>query len=133
MAYDYESNDGLCKSNNKTFVDNWNSIGVKMEEDKRKWVAALREQGVKAAHPDDGWVNREKNNVFFCYPQFNDYPKVGDTIALGWADKWRLVKVTEIIPCHFGTDVRYAFELIVEPEEKKLRWWERLLRFGNDK
>jgi hypothetical protein len=62
---------------------------------------------VKASHPDDGWVDRkgrrntfgyvpEADSVQFAYPQFNDGVKVGDKIALGWADRWRIVVVTEI-------------------------------------
>lgn len=131
MSYDYQSKDGLCKSNNAEFVNNWNNTVIEYEENKRQWIANLREQGVKASHPDDGWVDREKNTVFFCYPQFNDYPKVGDTISLGWHTKYRLVKVVEIIPCYFGTDrVRYAFEPIEEPKEEKKRNWFMRLLFG---
>lgn len=130
MAYDFKSKDGLCESNNAEFVNNWNKIGDELEGNKRQWIMNLREQGVKASHPDDGWVDREKNTVFFCYPQFNDYPKIGDTIALGWDWKYRLVKVVAIVPCHFNTDIRYAFEPIEEPkEEKKANWFMRLL-FG---
>ncbi|QVW28940.1 hypothetical protein [Bacillus phage SWEP1] len=130
MAYDYESNDGLCKSNNAEFIHTWNETGKRMEEEKRQWISDLRSQGVKAAHPDDGWVDREKDTVFFCYPHFNDYPQIGDTIALGWSDKWRLVKVVNIVPCHFNTDIRYAFESI-EPE-KEPSWWEKLLSLFKD-
>jgi len=127
MAYDYKSKDGHCESNNAEWIHHWNKIGDEMERNKRQWIMDLRSQGVKASHPDDGWVDRNENTVFFSYPQFNDYPQVGDTIALGWDWKWRLVKVVAIVPCYFGTDIKYAFEPIIEPEkEKKKRWWEWL-------
>ena len=65
-------------------------------ENERKWVRHLRRVGVKAAHPDDGWVDREANTVTFSCPQFNDNPHVGDLIALGRPEDWRLVRVTKV-------------------------------------
>jgi len=38
------------------------------------WVAWLRSLGVKAAHPDDGWVDRRKSEVHLCYPYFDAGP-----------------------------------------------------------
>ena len=62
------------------------------------WIIFLRrELGAKAAHPDDGWVNRDKNIVSFAYPHFDDHPEVGDIIALGQYYEYRLVRVTEKI------------------------------------
>ena len=58
------------------------------------WVDSLIRRGIKAAHPDDGWVDREENKVVFCYPQFRMQVNVGDLIALGWPDKYRIVRVT---------------------------------------
>lgn len=133
MSYRYKSKDGLCESSNVEFVATWNKIGDEFEERTRQWVENLREQGIKAAHPDDGWVDREKDIVYLRYPQFNDGVEVGDTIALGWGDKWRLIKVVEVIPCNFGTHrTRYKFEPIKEEkpkEEKRANWFMRLL-FG---
>lgn len=62
------------------------------------WCDEMQKQGVKAVHPDDGWVNRERNSVHFCYPDFNLRPGVGDLIALGNREKYRLVRVTRIVP-----------------------------------
>ena len=47
------------------------------------WVMWLLALGVKAAHPDDGWVDRKKNEVHLCYPYFDRGPDVGDLICLG--------------------------------------------------
>lgn len=60
------------------------------------WVEHLRRCGLKAAHPDDGWVDREANTLRFSYPQFYDNPQVGDLIALGsHTDRgWRVVRLT---------------------------------------
>ena len=91
-------------------------VAQEMETEEEQWIAALRAQGVKAAHPDDGWVNRKENFVCFCYPQFNDGPKVGDLIALGWPggppkykrNQWRLVRVTAVGVGNFsGMKVHY--------------------------
>lgn len=125
MAYAYESNDGLCKSNNASFIHTYNEIGKKMEDEEKLWVASLKEQGVKAAHPDDGWVDRKNNTVLLQYPQFDNGVEVGDTIALGGScGKTSLVRVTALMYSPL-VGVRYTFEPI-EPE-KKPRWWGRLL------
>ena len=65
-------------------------------EREREWVREMQEAGVKAAHPDDGWVDRARNTVHFCYPQFDFGPTVGDRIVLGGHDKHRIVRVTAV-------------------------------------
>lgn len=70
------------------------AIDRDMQRSEREWIADLRRQGVKAAHPDDGWVDRNVGRVHLCYPQFNDGLKVGDLLALGWPDRTRLVRIT---------------------------------------
>lgn len=106
----FRSNDGLCKSASIEFVNTWNEVAQKQIDDTATWISELRKNGVKAAHPDDGWVDREKNTVRMTYPQFNDGIKVGDVIALGWADRFRLVRVTGKTQSHLGNDNRYSFE-----------------------
>ena len=32
-------------------------IATTIEQQQAEWIAALRAAGVKAAHPDDGWVS----------------------------------------------------------------------------
>jgi hypothetical protein len=78
------------------FVIEYANICRQMQEKKREWIEILRSDGVKAAHPDDGWVNREENKVHLTYPQFNDGVGIGDRIALGTPTKWRIVEVTGI-------------------------------------
>lgn len=76
-------------------VARWAQICREAHDRDEAWIAMLRREGIKAAHPDDGWVDREKNTVCFAYPQFNDGAGVGDKIALGWASgKWRIVTIT---------------------------------------
>lgn len=88
----------------------WHDICDKQETTKRDWIAKLRAKGVKAAHPDDGWVDRENSTVCFCYPQFDDGPQVGDRIALGWPDGHRVVIVTAIsVDGRLAPTTRYSF------------------------
>lgn len=62
------------------------------------WVSTLRGQGVRAAHPDDGWVNREHNTVAFVFPYFNDGLAPGDMVALGTHAGHRIVRLVELLP-----------------------------------
>lgn len=82
------------------FVGLWIGIGNQMREEQDRWIAGLRTMGVKAAHPDDGWVDRKKADrhdfVQFVYPQFDDGVSQGDLIALGWPGQFRVRKVIRI-------------------------------------
>ena len=75
----------------------------RLEDEERLWIAQLRSIGIKAAHPDDGWVKRDRSKyhdfVQFCYPQFDDGVQVGDRIALGWHDRYRVRIVQRIEVC----------------------------------
>jgi hypothetical protein len=61
----------------------------------REWIDRLREMGAKAAHPDDGWVNRHERKVHLAYPQFDDGLAVGDLLALGWP--WRTTRLVRVV------------------------------------
>jgi len=81
-------------------VSLWNDIVRKGRIEKEEWIKNLREQGFSAAHPNDGWVDRENNKIYFAYAHFNDGVQVGDKIMLGWAfdkpEKLRPVIITGI-------------------------------------
>lgn len=86
--------------------------GRKMVDETARTTRNLREAGIKAATPDDGWVDRDKNSVMFpSYVQFDDRPEVGDQIALGWPwGGYRLVTVTKIEKRQFINEYcRYFF------------------------
>lgn len=78
----------------------------------------LRKEGFKAAHPNDGWVDRENNIITLCYPQFNDGVGVGDKMMLGRADdkpeKLRPVLLVEKLQSTPFFDNRFVFEDIVK-------------------
>lgn len=71
------------------FVDRALTIWRSMQDEERDWIRDLRARGVKAAHPDDGWVKRDEKKVHLEYPQFGSVRtlEIGDLIALGSPDR----------------------------------------------
>ena len=92
---------GLATGNIK-HVAGWQQICAAADASEDRWIAQLRLIGIKAAHPDDGWVDRKSSAthdfVQFQYPQFDDGPQVGDLIALGHVDRYRVRKVLGVKP-----------------------------------
>lgn len=107
--YKYQSKDGLCRSNNFSLIDSWNKIVAEREQKTKEFCNYLISNGVKALHPDDGWVDRKNNTIFFCYPKFKLDIAVGDKIALGNFEKYRIVEVVEIIPLIIYADENNKF------------------------
>lgn len=66
------------------------------------FVRHLKAKGIAAAHPDDGWVNRETNELVMQYPWFNSGISKGSIVALGWPEKWRSVRITGKRKTPFG-------------------------------
>lgn len=65
----------------------------------REWRRELAERGIIVAHPDDGWVDRERDTVTFCYPSMQvRTPQPGDLVALGRPEEWRLVRLVTFTP-----------------------------------
>jgi len=102
MGYQFKSTDGLCQSDNIDLITSWDNIVNKQKKNENDWISMLRSKGIKAAHPDDGWVDRNLNKAYLPYPQFNDGVREGDLIALGWSNKWRIVKITKVEETMFG-------------------------------
>lgn len=109
MTYNKAEMLGMFKSSTPEGQVLWNQIITDSEISYNNMVDRLRAAGIKACHPDDGWVRREcptrpeiAGSVYLCYPQFNDGPDIGDTIALGWDDSDCLifVKVITIVRSH---------------------------------
>lgn len=78
----------------ETFAEVFARVVRKQEEDMDSFIRHLRAKGIAAAHPDDGWVNREANELVMQYPWFNNGISKGSIIALGWPEKWRTVRIT---------------------------------------
>lgn len=83
-------------STGNSFVKMFAKICQEGKAREREWIADLRRDGIKAAHPDDGWVNRQENRLQFAYPQFNDGAAPGDRVALGTYEKWRIVCLVDV-------------------------------------
>jgi len=105
------SADGLL-TGDPTVVATWDAIGATMAQEQRTASSALRSEGVKLEHPDDGWVDRANDSIRPCYPAFDLSPQVGDLIALGWPwTGYRLVRCTRIERRTLLIEsVRYFFE-----------------------
>lgn len=76
----------------------------------------LRSMGVKAWHPDDGWVDRQKNSVKFAYPEYEMHIEPGDIICLGWTWKYRLVVVTKVVPSNVFFSEYYFRDMVRKPK-----------------
>lgn len=87
------------------------AISAELDAKEQRWIADLRSIGIKLAHPDDGHVRRKDSDIcdFLepCYPQFDDDPKPGDKIALGWHDRYRVREVRAVTYSTFLKCKRY--------------------------
>lgn len=107
----YKSKDGLVVDyRDGSSVDVYDKICEDNKNKKLKWIDWLRQGGIKAAHPDDGWHERDKGYFQFSYPYFNDGVKEGDMVALGDYEKFIVLVVTGIDKSFFGmTRYKYSF------------------------
>lgn len=77
------------------FLASFVAICTEFDRKEKEWVEMLESKGFAAAHPDDGWVDRKRHEVHFAYPQFirPDRLKIGAKVALGTAEKYRIVVI----------------------------------------
>jgi hypothetical protein len=86
--------DGLCEDHRDgSFVRAYDRICREEKQKETEWIKKLRAFGIKAAHPNDGWHEKEHQEVTLCYPRFNDGVEIGDQIALGDPDVFVVVKI----------------------------------------
>lgn len=100
-------------SSGAEFLRRFREISDRYDKLSSDWIENLIASGVKAAHPNDGWVERRDDGgkVTFSYPYFNHGPKVGDKIALGYHEEFHIVTVTQITKNMFSEDiVSYHFK-----------------------
>lgn len=104
----------------KTFFGLFKQLNKERELDLESWKLVLRWAGFKAAHPNDGWVDREKKEIFLAYPHYNDGAEVGDPVMLGqpWRrEDWRPIRLIEKRVTLFNMTM-WRFEDI-SPKEKR--------------
>lgn len=73
----------LC-SGRPDFMSTWANICREGHRREQAYNTALRDRGIKAAHPNDGWVDLKNQKLTFTYPHFNDGATSGDLVALGY-------------------------------------------------
>lgn len=116
MSVQFITDDGAVLTANSDagmrFVQLFAQAQKEYRDKKAAWVEQLRADGVKAAHPNDGWVDRENRVAQLCYPQFYDGLAVGDWLALGDHEKWIIVRVTAIESMLLGKWFRYRYEKV---------------------
>lgn len=84
-------------SGRSDLVGSWVDSVNKAQTAEGEWIKRLKVEGYKAAHPNDGWVDRKENKIHLCYPQFNDGLQVGDKMMLGWpSGNERPIRITGI-------------------------------------
>ncbi len=95
------------------FIELFNNSVRDRKESKIKWVDSLRKEGVRASHPNDGWIDRENKIAQFCYPHFNMGVKEGDRIALGTFEKYEIVEVYKVLKTDFlAPIIKYYYKSI---------------------
>ena len=94
------------------FVSTYNQICTEYVNKEKEWIKNLRAAGFKAAHPNDGWVDRKNYTVIFVYPQFDDGAGVGDIIMLGRAtdklEEQLPVKLIDTIDLQFSKRFKFV-------------------------
>ena len=84
---------GLVSGDAK-YVALWAQICMERQQKRDEWIKEMRDSGVEAAHPNDGWIDRDIQRITFCYPHFMDGVEVGSLVALGDEDDWIIVRIT---------------------------------------
>jgi len=107
-----EDNLGQCIDPRSDFASTWAKICIDQRTQKAEFISLMRGNGFKAAHPNDGWVDRQNLTIHMCYPYFDDGIQVGDKIMIAFAsdapEKRRPVLVTGVSKKPFL--LRYDFE-----------------------
>lgn len=103
----------LCKTTDPKMMKMWTDICMEQQHAHDDWIAKLRDMGITACHPDDGWVDRKEDRVTFCYPGFDDGIKKGVLVALGNPEEHRIVRLIKHIPGFLGPG-SWKFEAVEE-------------------
>jgi hypothetical protein len=97
------------------FIRLWRETEKRQQREMDEWIAFLRQRGIVGAHPNDGWVDREKQELILTYPQFNDGIAVGKRMALGSPHQFVVVEITGVRSGITGLKY-WSYEEILEDE-----------------
>lgn len=92
----------MVRSSDVEFAQCWGQICAASKRSKNAWIAQLRREGVKAAHPEDGWIDRRMSVLQLVNAEYDDGVRVGDVVALGSSEDYRLVEITGFRRGTFG-------------------------------
>jgi len=95
------SNDGHVRSNGSRegndFLATYDRVCRERSQRQSDWVFRMRCLGVAIITPDDGWVDRQRHTVAPpSYANLVERAAVGDLIALGNFERWRIVQITRV-------------------------------------
>lgn len=128
----YYSSDGSFSVNEKSLylLPIFEENSRKRKEIENKRISYFRSINIKAAHPDDGWVDRENNTVILEYPIFQDEISVGDKIVLyeNLSYKYRIVEVVKVID--YYDFKKYAFKPIIKQKRIKTTKEKNKIRYN---
>ncbi len=103
----HKSKDELLSSHSDKFVNFYNNICSDRKVKLNEFIKKLKALNIKANHPDDGWHERKDRYFQFSYPRFNDGVNIGDMVALGDYEKFRVFIVKDIKKSFFGINKYY--------------------------
>jgi len=100
----------LGPTSNLEFQKDWYDVCEREQREQDEWILKLIEDGIKAAHPDDGWNDRDNNEIHFAYPRFiHPLLQIGNLVALGRPEKFHIVKLTSK-KIGFGDMIYWKYE-----------------------
>lgn len=75
----------------------------------RRWIDSMRRLGCKVVMADDEWIDNRRNMV--CPPSYRLASaadiRIGDKMAFGTPDRWRVVRITGDYPRAFFNGEKY--------------------------
>jgi hypothetical protein len=110
---------GLKVEGEVGFIRSFAQICRESDRANERWVNNLISEGYDAAHPNDGWVDRENNNFILQYPQFNRGVKVGSKVMLGWHFDTKTHRPVEVVEIKTRGLTRYYFKDIKQPKNQE--------------
>jgi hypothetical protein len=93
---------GIICEGYPNFVESMRNVIEESNDKKEKWISWLKEYGIKAAHPDDGFHKRKEHYFSFSYPYFDEGVEIDDKVALGDYDEFVVKKVIDIKKQFYG-------------------------------
>lgn len=85
-------------------------------DEERMFIKRFRALGFKAWNYNDAWVDRENNTIILDFANFKDNIKIGDKIAIGKGDKYKIAIITYLKEECIS---QYGFDYFVFQKKKR--------------